>query len=173
MSYLGEKNYSPRMNDKSIKFLEKIIKPEHIIMETGTGNSTVWFGKNGKRVVSFENREDWLEKVSSHLKKENVQNVRIYFHKEYHRKDFADLIASEDNILYDIVLHDGPNRMDKRTLIAYKIWQFVKPGGWLIVDDTHNTKYKVGVKFLNQLKWEKTDLISKNQEKKAMALRRP
>jgi len=101
-------NYLPRLNVQTVEFLKKIITSKSLVFETGSGNSTIWFGKQAKKVVSLESNKGWYERVQEFRRKENLQNVKLYFDPNYPKKQFKEILESEDIIEYDIVLHDGP-----------------------------------------------------------------
>lgn len=158
MSYLGEKDYLPRLNTATIEFLEKIINPESLVFETGTGNSTIWFARRAKRVVAFESGRNWYNQVQSFLRKEGLNNVRIYLDPEYMVKIFSNIFSKEDTIQYDIVLHDGPSHAEDRLIELREIPLYVKPGGYLIVDDTDRKQFITGIMYLDRLGWMKTEI---------------
>lgn len=137
MNYLGNFDYCPKLNRKTVEFLEKVITPTSVILETGSGNSTIWFGKRVNRVVSLESDRDWGKRVKNHLKKEGIENVRLYLDKHYDVKELNAVLKEQDLIQYDIVLHDGPTPLLRRWALVWRIVKFVKPGGYLILDDTH------------------------------------
>ena len=164
MKYLGSFDYCPKVNKKTVVFLEKVVTKESLILETGTGNSTVWFGLRAKRVVSLESRRRWYGKVRQHLARNDVENVQIYLDSEYDSKGLDKILNKEDLIQYDIVLHDGPNPLERRVALAKEIIKYVKPGGYLIIDDTHEKKrYKPAIDYLDNLGWEK--IVLKGKEK--------
>lgn len=158
MNWLGEKNYAPKLNVQTVKFLESIITPESLVFEIGSGNSTVWFAKRAKRVVSLESHGGWYAEVQSLLDKEQLENVTMYLDAKYEEKSFSSILREEDMILYDIVLHDGPNGMARRILSVKMAPLFVKLGGYLVVDDAHREEFQPSIQFLDSLGWEKTDI---------------
>ena len=139
-------NYLPKLNLQTVEFLKKIITPKSLVLETGSGHSTIWFGKQVKRVVALEDDVRWHKLVRGFVRKENLKNVRLYFDPDYSRKQFKDIMKSEDVIEYDIVLHDGPYHANFRIPAMKFIHLFVKAGGYLIVDDTHDKRCAKGVK---------------------------
>ena len=149
-------DYLPRLNLQTVEFLKRIITPESLVFETGSGNSTIWFGKQVKRVVSLENDEDWYKEVQQSIEKEGLQNVKLYFDPSYPTKQFREILQDEDIIEYDIVLHDGPYSVGLRVPTMEFIHSFVKPGGYLVIDDTHKSQCSEGTKkYLNILRWKK------------------
>jgi len=153
-------NYLPKLNSGTIEFLRKIITPESLVFETGSGKSTIWFGKQVKKIIALENDKGWCEKVQGFIDKENLQNVRLYFDPDYPKKQFKDILQNEDIIEYDIVLHDGPFHVRLRILAMKFMHLFVKPGGYLIVDDIGNRQCARGIREnLNILGWKKRVIL--------------
>jgi len=152
-------NYLPRLNLQTVEFLKKIVTSKSLVFETGSGNSTIWFGKQAKKVVSLESDRGWYEKVQGFVRREDLQNVKLYFDPDYPRKQFKEILQSEDVIEYDIVLHDGPFSAGLRISAMKFIHLFVKAGGYLIVDDTHDQRCARGIKeHFDILDWEKSDI---------------
>jgi len=152
-------NYLPRLNLQTVEFLKKIITSDSLIFETGSGSSTIWFGKQAKKVVALESDKGWHERVRGFMRKENLQNVKLYFDPDYPRKQFKEILQAEDVVEYDIVLHDGPFSAGLRISAMKFIHLFVKAGGYLIVDDTHDQRCARGIKeHLDILGWEKTEI---------------
>lgn len=152
-------NYLPRLTLQTVEFLKKVITPESLVFETGSGNSTIWFGKQVKRVIALEDNIKWYDLVQGFVKRENLQNVRLYFDPDYPKKQFKDIMENKDIIEYDIVLHDGPFNAGLRIPAMKFIHPFVKAGGYLIVDDTHDQRCAMGVKeHFDILGWEKTEI---------------
>ena len=50
---------------------------DDIVLEFGTGGSTIFFAKRCKHVISIETDPDWALMVDSHLKKLKLDNVNI------------------------------------------------------------------------------------------------
>lgn len=152
-------NYLPKLNFQTIEFLEKIITVDSLVFETGSGNSTIWFGKQVKKVVSLENKKGHYERVKGFIEKENLQNVKLYFDPSYFTKQFKDILEKEDLIQYDIVLHDGPFNAALRISAMKFIHTFVKDGGYLVIDDTHSPVVQDAIsKYFDILTWRKTDI---------------
>jgi len=152
-------DYLPRLNLQTVEFLKKIITPESLVFETGSGNSTIWFGKQVKMVVALEDDRNWCDLVRKLVKRENLQNIKLYFDPAYSKKQFKDILENKDIIEYDIVLHDGPFHARLRVSAMRFIHLLVKPGGYLIVDDTHDPQCAMGIKeHLDTLNWKKSDI---------------
>ncbi len=171
-------NYFPRLSFLTIEFLEKIITSDSLVFEIGSGYSTIWFGKRAKKVVALEGSGKWHKRVQELIKKEGLQNVKLYFDPKYPKKQFKDILQDEDIIEYDIVLHDGPLAVGSRVEAMKFIHLFVKQGGYLVIDDTHDQECAEGTKkYLDILGWEKLSIPygrdAYRRKKSAVIYRRP
>ncbi|MCJ7617586.1 MAG: class I SAM-dependent methyltransferase [Desulfobacterales bacterium] len=150
-------DYLPDLSLQTVEILKKIITPSSLVFETGSGNSTIWFGKQVKKVVSLEDDKGWCDIVRGLAEQENLQNINLYFDPDYSKKHFNEILQSEDIIEYDIVLHDGPFNAKFRVPAMKFIHSFVKTGGYLIVDNINDKRCGAGIKeHLDILGWEKT-----------------
>ena len=148
---LGEKineKYPPWLAKDSIKFLDSILTKDSMVLDVGSGNSTVWFAERVKKVISFENKKEWYDKVKKILDRKGLKNVDFYFDVDYPTKGIPDF-----NILYDVILIDGRGRL-KCVETSIK---FLKSGGFLILDNSDNEKYKPIVDLLDNLGWKRKD----------------
>ena len=150
-------DYLPKLSLQTVEFLKKIITPSSLVFETGSGNSTIWFAKQVKKVVSLEDDKGHFDMVQGFAKQENLHNINLYLDPDYPKKQFSEILQSEDIIQYDIVLHDGPFNAKFRVPAMKFIHFFVKTGGYLIVDNIHDKWCGAGIKeHLDILGWEKT-----------------
>ena len=65
----------PWLVKDSIKFLESILTRDSIVLETGSGNSTVWFAERVKKVISFEHDKVWYDKTKKILDMEELKKT--------------------------------------------------------------------------------------------------
>src|SRR5690606_38282885 len=54
------KNPIPWLTYSSIHFLDQVLTPELSLLEFGCGNSTIWYSKRVKRVVSVEHDKSYF-----------------------------------------------------------------------------------------------------------------
>jgi len=162
MSYLGEKDYMPKCNPQTIAFLEKIITSESLVLETGSGNTTIWFARRVKEVIALENRKEWFDQVVRHLLKQKStlisDNAEVIFDAQYYKKSISDVLGKKRTVLFDIVLLDGPNPCEARLELVKYAHLHVAVGGYLIVDDTDRVQYVDALKYLDNLGWEKIEI---------------
>lgn len=75
----------------------------NVIIEIGSGYSTLFFSKHFKFVYSFEDNVEWFLKIDSLLKDKIISNVKLsMFDKSIlQNKEFIELIKSADIFLID------------------------------------------------------------------------
>jgi len=110
------------MHQKEIDLVEKYLKPETIMLEWGSGGSTLQFSKLVKRYFSIENNRKWFDKVRLDINK----NTELFYAPEITKEeilhstygnykyyvDKGGYIAKDYNIKFDVVLIDGRARVD-------------------------------------------------------------
>jgi hypothetical protein len=72
-------NEVPWMVPGSIYKLDELCLPEDIVLEVGTGGSTLFFAKRCKLVVAIETNYDWHSVVAKEIKNKNIDKI-IYFY---------------------------------------------------------------------------------------------
>lgn len=162
---LSERNFQPRLNFKTIKFLESVLTKKTEVLETGSGASTIWFAERVKNVISFEDLSSWYYALIDIVEEKKLTNIKIYFKPGYAKKEFLEFKKQ-----FDIVLLDGTGGATARISAMKSGHKNVKPGGYLIVDDTHRIEeYKEGIKFLDNMGWERIRFegLDPYQEEKA------
>ena len=126
----------PWMVRDAVRFLDRAIRPEWVVLELGSGASTAWFAARAKSVLSFENDPAWHHRVSA------PANCRI------------ELASLEDTLLrvqgmpddsFDLVVVDsneepGIGRVDFARAAASK----VRHGGLLVFDDLDREEHPAG-----------------------------
>lgn len=148
---LGRQDYIPWFNYETIELLKKIVTKDSEIMETGSGNSTIWFAKRVKRMVAYENLYRWYLGVQNEIEKEGLENVTHYYDPKYVDKPLR------DEGPFDIIILDGDDYPNARVKAMKRfVPKYLKQGGYLIVDDIHRENYRPGVEYLDTLGLKKT-----------------
>jgi hypothetical protein len=73
------------------------------IFEYGSGNSTLWWAKRSKSVVSVEDDEEWFEKV-----RQNLSSGRTQYHLKTRKEDYVTAALNDA----DIFIIDGKYRKE-------------------------------------------------------------
>lgn len=122
-----------------IDFIKDRLHKDLTIFEYGSGNSTLFYAKNVKRVVSVEHDEAWYNKIVS----EKAPNAEMIFTKletngEYSQK--AKLL----NEKFDLIIVDGRDRVNccKHSIDA------LSEQGVLVLDDSEREAYAAAKAFL-------------------------
>lgn len=122
-----------------IDFIKERLHKDLTVFEYGSGNSTLFYAKNVKKVVSVEHDEDWYKKIVN----EKAPNAEMIFTKlttggEYSQK--AKLL----NEKFDLIIVDGRDRVNccKHSVDA------LSERGVLILDDSERKNYEEARQFL-------------------------
>jgi len=130
------------------RFLERNITRETDILEIGAGGSTVWLAKRAKSIRSYEHDSRWYALVQSKLKDAGLGNCELI-----HDPNYPELGIKENSREFDMIIIDGRGRV-KSIKTTY---QLLRPGGYLMLDDSERTRYAEGKALLDALGWEKTE----------------
>lgn len=115
-----------------IDFIAERIKKEHTVFEFGSGNSTLYYAKRAKRVVSVEHDKDWFDKISSG-KPSNSEMIfcALQSNGEYSKK--PELMSEK----FDIIIVDGRDRVN----CCYHSVSALSEKGVVVLDDSEREKY--------------------------------
>ncbi|MGB0403285.1 MAG: class I SAM-dependent methyltransferase [Salibacteraceae bacterium] len=132
----GDKNPIPWFSYSSIHFFNLKLDPsKHEVFEFGSGNSTLWFSKRVKKIISVEHDQDYYTHMKPVLGK--VENVEVLFGKL--GGDYSSQILKFEK-QFDVVVIDGRERIEcaKNTLGA------LKDDGVVIWDNSDRLQYSEG-----------------------------
>ena len=139
----------PWLTKGSIGFIEQHIKKQDMVLEFGSGASTLFFARRAQKVISFESggysirhgvidrSVTWFKKLSQRLKKNHLINVELYLIQGYPRSaiPYKYIINSLPDKYFDWVLVDGANRVLCIDMCRDKL----KSGGYMIIDNYDHT----------------------------------
>lgn len=150
-------NDLPWLTDSAIDFLQNHLTANQnlVMLEFGTGSSTLWFSKRVKKLVSIEHDVRWHPHVQAELAKQGCTNVdyRLIRSKYYNECDtFADNY-------FDLILIDGKDRVE----CVEHCMRILKPGGILMLDNAERPIYKPIYEMLNDWQFFKTTQIGKSK----------
>jgi len=145
----------PWLVPEAIKYLERLLffSDSAKILETGAGGSTLWFAHLAEYVVSLEHSKKWFNAVDRALKAGKIGNVNLIFDPDYPKRG----IPVPEKEVYDFILIDGRGRV--RSILT--VHPALKPGGYLILDNSDRKRYVPAIKFLTNRGWERIDFIYK------------
>jgi hypothetical protein len=144
------KNRLPWLVPESIIELDKWLTKDDVVVEFGSGGSTLFFADRCKKVVSFEFELKWKERLQGILGRENNMNVDYY--KVDNLQHACDtLIAKYPNQKFNVVNLDCK---DNRDLFKEHLIQFLAERFLIILDNysheylfpaSHNSEYVEGL----------------------------
>ena len=132
-------NSLPWFTYPAIFFLSSKIKPEMVVFEYGSGNSTLWWGKQVSSVTSYEHDLEWYNSLRGRI----PSNVE-YLHCELiYGGEYSKAILRYVN-RFDIVVIDGRDRVNcaKNSLGA------LRDNGVIVWDNSDRGKYEEGYSYL-------------------------
>lgn len=136
---LGRTPERPWIVPAAVGWLGRRMRPGWSVLELGSGRSTLWLSRRAGSVLSFEDNEDWLERARRLLKEERVANVEL---RRLPVERFASEIAALHDESFDFVMVDfleSPQADRVETIRQGR--SKVKPGGYLLLDDSDRPGY--------------------------------
>ena len=119
----AEQNFLPWYTYPAIEYIQQLDFSDLEVFEYGSGNSTIFWSKQAKKVISIENNPGWYEIISPKVA-ENV-SLKLVDDKSSYIKE----IENYDG--FDVVVIDGSYRYE----CAQKAVNRLKPGGIILLDN--------------------------------------
>src|SRR6202035_5764199 len=130
---------TPWIVPSAIRFLDRVLNPRSRIFEFGSGSSTVWFCERVGAVASIEDDANWYERVNRKLAGSRLTNYTLQLTSA---ESYPSCVKQFPDNSLDLVLVDGneaPNAGRLECLAAAR--SKVRPGGWLVLDDSDRPDY--------------------------------
>lgn len=150
----------PWLNAGAVRFLDRHLRPDMTGFEWGCGRSTAFVARRVARLVTVEHKEKWRRRVAALLAGQGIANVEFRFvppgdgpgrpearpalwretghvHRKPEFAAYADAILDIPEDSLDFVLIDGRARVE----CALNAFCRVKPGGFLLLDNSEWEKY--------------------------------
>lgn len=124
----------------AVTALEGLITDRFVIFEFGSGASTLWFSERAGEVISVENNPAWYREVSSRLRDAGAANCEL---KMIPIEDFLAEIGGYPDEHFDLVVVDcAQNDAVSRNDCVIASLPKVKPGGYLLLDDSDRAQFR-------------------------------
>ncbi|MCC7449456.1 MAG: hypothetical protein IT324_18700 [Anaerolineae bacterium] len=153
----------PWLSFQATDFMEQWLSPNSVVFEYGSGASTLYFAQRVGQIVSLEHHAGWYTHIQEILSRDHITNC-VYAlveptpapelvdcaysnpenycsrKKEYRGFSFRDYVRKieaypDDH--FDLVVVDGRARLS----CVYAARAKVKPGGYLLLDDSSRARY--------------------------------
>jgi len=159
----------PWVTYDALRRLETMVTASMHVFEFGAGGSTVFFADRAAHVVSVEHDARWQRLVQDELAdRSNIEFVlaqpeprvpgeepaalsRNY--PDHHFTAYTRSIDRFDDASFDVVLVDGRARVAS----AQRSYDKVKPGGWLVLDNSERPDYQQVFTDLARAGWGRKD----------------
>lgn len=134
-------NPLPWVTYSFIDFIKSRLNKNLTIFEYGSGNSTLFYAKRVKKVVSVEHDEAWFNKIV----KEKATNAEMIFTHLEKGGEYSKKASSLDQ-KFDIVIVDGRDRVNccKNSINA------LSENGVIVLDDSERPIYEEARTFLTE-----------------------
>ncbi|MBA4145969.1 MAG: class I SAM-dependent methyltransferase [Flavobacterium psychrophilum] len=159
----------PWTSQAAIRIFEKILTPQMIGFEYGSGNSTLFFARHLKHITSIEHNQGWFDIVKNKLQQRDLGNVDYHFippataeetntytfYHDYHltEKDFDvrkeyhayfSFVKNYPDNHFDFIMVDGRARVECCLNAIPKL----KAGGIFVLDNSDRKRYEPVFKVL-------------------------
>ena len=131
----------------AIEFIEDKVSSDFVVFEFGAGQSTLWWSKKVKQVISVESNQSWFDTIYDRM----PDNVNLSL--ETDELKYADLILNYPDQFFDVVVVDGENRNSCFKNALNKL----KPNGFIIFDNLDSHRFDSSVQLLQQQGFKRID----------------
>jgi len=108
--------------------LEQYVKCTDVVLEFGSGQSTVFFAQKCREVFSIEHDEQWYNRINKELSERGLKNVHYFLYSD---QRYWQSVIEYDDQFFDAILIDGNYREEAAIAVLPKL----KPGGIMVIDD--------------------------------------
>jgi predicted O-methyltransferase YrrM len=124
----GYRPLLPWISYRAQHIIRRMMAPDWVVLEFGSGTSTVWFAQRSATLHSIEDDQAWYNTVQGLLVAKQTFNVHHLLRDE---ATYCDLSDYPDHS-FDFVLIDGI----QRAACARSVIPKVKAGGWIYLDNS-------------------------------------
>lgn len=131
----GAMRTEPWLTEAAIEFLDEYLEqnPHAVILEFGSGASTLWFAERTPNLHSLEHAIEYYNVIKNTVGTGKYYNVDYRFHA----LPYYSVCYEFPNEFFDLILVDGRNR---KGCISHAIPK-LKPGGVLMLDNSERPYY--------------------------------
>lgn len=108
----------------AIEYLNQLDFSDKEVFEYGSGNSTIFWSKIAKKVISIENNQAWYENVINRAGKS--AEIKLIVNDDAYIQEILNYES------FDIIVIDGSYRLECARIAIGKL----KPGGMIILDNS-------------------------------------
>ncbi|MCF2488240.1 FkbM family methyltransferase [Dyadobacter sp. CY347] len=131
-----------------ILFLRPRLKPEFVVFEYGSGNSTRWYGTRVKQITAVEHDAEWIKLIRPKL----PSNAKVI---EKPLGDAYIQAVKDAGERYNIIIVDGRNRVKCANFAV----DYLTNDGVLILDNSEREWYLKAKEYLKERGFRRLDFI--------------
>ena len=170
---VADKN--PWITFPAIEAIRKLLQPQFLVFEYGSGGSTLFWSNYVKKVVSVEHEEEWYRRMEKEIVVQQVKNIDYHYipagidpqfeqkkpsnpgdyisddarFAGYNFESYVKLIDQYPDEYFDLVMVDGRARP---SCILHSLKK-IKLNGYLVLDNSDRDYYLSGIE-LKQPGWQ-------------------
>jgi hypothetical protein len=131
----------------AIDFLEPRVGPNWSVLEWGAGNSTLWWAKRARWVISIEHDPAWHQMISASAPVNSTISLAT------NETDYVSATDSPER--FDVIVIDG----EHRNSCARRAVELAGPQTIIIFDNSDRQAVRDGLHFLDQSGWKRIDFF--------------
>jgi predicted O-methyltransferase YrrM len=139
----------------ALEWLISRVRPTDVVFEFGAGNSTVWFGRHVKRVVSVESNPGWVGMVRC-MTGGNVSLISRSASIKGAGSNKSRYVAALEEFepgTFDIIAIDGEDRVACARVAPARL----RSDGIIIWDDSDRPAFRPGIDYLHNQGFGRVD----------------
>jgi len=153
----------PWITEPAIALLELFLSSNKNcrILETGMGASTLYFERHSRFLKTIEHDGEWYNKIAALIFGSNPQQAIStdqgltidlpFISFNLYNRPYNAIIDKDPDNYYDLVFIDGRDRVKCIKSSIPKL----KPGGWLVLDNSERPYYQAGMDLMKT--WKRID----------------
>lgn len=146
------KHFIPLMNKWEYEFIEKFLSKDDILLEWGSGNSTLYWSGIVSNVISIEHDIDWINDLNKLINFYSIDNIDLHYVAAHspnpipcRYEQFKDYInyPKENKLKFSKILIDGR----ARKYCAKSIWEVIDNDVIVFIHDFNRPDYQKTLKY--------------------------
>ena len=142
--FFGYRPERPWISYSAAAEIDAHLNEKSVVLEYGSGMSTVWLAKRCERLYSVEDNETWHRMIEERLSRHSLNNVTLEYSPD---EDAYCSFPNDDSLRFDLFFIDGLYR-EKCLKNALSL---LKPGGFVFLDDTDKGKPSLSDLYLREI----------------------
>jgi hypothetical protein len=144
--------FTPLMHKHEYEFIEKYLNKNDILLEWGSGNSTLYFSDLVTKIISIEHDNDWINNIQIGINTYNIPNIELNYIPSHtpdpipcRYEQFKDYVEfpKNNNVKFTKVFIDGR----ARKYCAKSIYDMIDENVIVMIHDYNRPDYQLVEKY--------------------------